>query len=417
MSSRKLKFGRYDYTSCWSFTAYAICSLIIPLVLVAMGRELDFPLESGGMGAGGVLHLVRSLAMVFSLMFCGIIGAWWGKRRSLGWSMLLMGGGIALCGAAPAYWVLLPCLLFAGVGEGVCEGMSTPFVQDLHQDEPERYVNISHSFWSVGIALAVVLSGGLLTMGVSWRVILVLAGLGAIIGGVAFLWKENPLRPYPERGRQIGESTVWRDSVVICRTPRFWVYCLAMFLGAGSEFCLTFWAASYLELSFGAGPWLAGLGTACIAAGMFTGRTLVGYFARPHNLNKILLGFSLGTIPLTLLLAWLEPASFASPILQFGTLFLLLYLSGIGVAPYWPTMQVYGVNTLSHLDSTMLYIYFSAVGVPGCGIFTWVMGALGDHWGLQRTFLVIPASLVLYAVVIILEGWVWPVKHKKDQSA
>ena len=90
------------------------------------------------------------------------------------------GSGILLCSLAPAYWFVLPFLLVAGFGEGICEGIATPFVQDLHRDEPERYGSIAHSFWSVGIGAAVVLAGGLLSLGVSWRVVLGIAGLLAI---------------------------------------------------------------------------------------------------------------------------------------------------------------------------------------------------------------------------------------------
>lgn len=60
------------------------------------------------------------------------------------------------------------------------------------------------------------------------------------------------------------------------------------------------------------------------------------------------------------------------------------------MAPFWPTAQVYGVTKMPELDSTMLYIYFSAMGIPGCGIFTWLMGYLGDHFGLKGAILVVP---------------------------
>ena len=83
-----------------------------------------------------------------------------------------------------------------------------------------------------------------------------------------------------------------------------------------------------------------------------------------------------------------------------------------GIAPFWPTLQVYGVEQLPELNSTMLYIYFSAMGVPGCGFFTWIMGVLGDRFGLRGAFLMLPASLVIYALIIFAEGWLFPRKKK-----
>ena len=89
----------------------------------------------------------------------------------------------------------------------------------------------------------------------------------------------------------------------------------------------------------------------------------------------------------------------------FTILFVLLFLSGIGVAPYWPTTQVYGVAKLPHCDSTLLYIYYSAIGVPGCGFFSYLMGVVGDKYGLTGAILVVPACLVLFLLIIYCECW------------
>lgn len=408
----KLRFGRYDYAGYFAFIVYAMCSLAIPLVLVAMGKALNFPLEDGGMAAGGLLHLFRSMALFIALLFCGMIGGRIGKRRTMGAAMLLMGTGIFFCSLSPVYLLLIPFLLIAGFGEGLCEGMATPFVQDLHRDAPERYVNIAHSMWSVGIFFCVIITGTLLTVGVSWRSILFICGILGLLSGLFFFWKENPAKKYPESAHKDNLADIWRYSVAIAKSGRFWIFCLGMFMGAGAEYCLTFWTAAYLQLTFHASALVAVFGTAAIAAGMFLGRAGFGFFARKEYLKHILLFCSLGTIPLILLLAYLKPEMFPSLNIMFSLLIFILFLCGIGIAPFWPTLQVYGVEQLPELNSTMLYIYFSAMGVPGCGFFTWIMGVLGDRFGLRGAFLMLPASLAIYALIIFAEGWLFPRKKK-----
>ncbi len=405
MNRRALHFGRYDYAAFSASVTYALCSLSIPLMIVAMGEDLNFPLDRGGMAAGGVLHLVRSVTMVVALLLCGTIAGRIGKRLSMGDSLLLMGGGIFLCSLAPAYWMLIPCLLIAGFGEGICEGIATPFVQDLHPDAPERYVNIAHSFWSVGIGAVVILVGGLRAWEVNWRMILAAIGVLTLLTSLLFLWRERPERKYPETRGGVSTREIWRYSLEIARVPQFWICALAMFFGAGAEFGLTFWAAAYVQLHFHTSAWVAGLGTGAIALGMFLGRTGFGYFARPEYLRYILLGAGGGTIPVTLLLAFLEP-TWLPGVWPLVLLFILLVLAGIGVAPFWPTTQVYGVSHMPQLDSTMLYIYFSALGIPGCGFFTWLMGVLGDHFGLKGTILVVPGCLLCFVAIIYWECWV-----------
>ena len=404
--SRKLKLGRYDYAGFSAFVTYSVCSLSIPLMIVPIGKSLNFPMDDGGMGAGGILHMARSIAMVITLLLCGWIAGILGKRLTTGVSIILIGIGICCCAFAPSYWVLLPALLIAGLGEGICEGIASPFVQDLHPESPERYVNIAHSFWSVGIVVTVLLAGGLLTLGVNWRIIFGVIGVLSLLSSLWFFWKENPAAPYPESKEKINLKKLSCDTMAIIKVPRFWRCCLAMFFGAGAEFGLTFWSAAYIQLTFQTGAWVASLGTGIIAMGMLASRMIIGYFAKPHYLRYILLLASLGTIPITLILAWLKPGMMPQSAL-FTLLFVFLFIAGAGIAPYWPSTQVYGVNSMPKLDSTLLYVFFSAMGIPGCGFFAWLMGAVGDKWGLTGAILVVPCTLIVFALIIFFEAWVF----------
>ena len=412
MARKDLKFGRYDYAGFSAFTMYSVCSLAIPLLIVAMGKSLNFPMDGGGMAMGGILHVVRSTFMIATLLLSGIICARLGKRITIGTSVIFIGAGMLLSSFSSAYWMLIPCLIIAGLGEGVCEGILTPFVQDLHPDAPERYVNIGHSFWSVGIVLAVVLAGGLLTCGVSWRTILFIIGILTVISSLTFLWKETPGKEYPEVKENIDLARIWQQTKDIAAKKRFWMCCAAMFFGAGAEFGLTFWAAAYIELNFKTSAFVASLGTGVIAVGMFLGRAAFGYFAKPERLRYFLLLAGAGTIPVTLLLALLSPGMMPAWIM-FPLLFVLLFLAGVGIAPYWPTTQVYGVTNLPECDSTLLYVYYSLMGIPGCGVFSYLMGAVGDRFGLKGTILVVPACLVIFCSIIFYECWI---RSRKEQN-
>ena len=399
----KLKFGRYDFACQSAFIGYAMCSLSIPVSLVYIGKSLNFPLDDGGMAAGGVLHLTRSIAIVAALTVCGLIAGRIGKRRSMGLCVLLMGSGILLCALAPNYWFLLPFLLVAGFGEGICEGIATPFVQDLHSDAPERYVNMAHSYWSIGIGICVLGAGSLLTLGVSWRWVLAGSGILTLLAAPLFLWRENPQRKYPEHPSAANLPEILDRSKEIFRTGRFWLHCLAMFMGAGAEYCLTFWSAAYLQLTFQASAAVAGLGTAAIALGMFIGRNFFGLIAKENNLMKILIGAALGTIPPILFLSLITPAFIPSRPLLFTLLLGVLVLCGFGIAPFWPTLQVYSVKKLPELDSTLMYIYLSATGIPGCGFFTWIIGVLGDRFGLQGALFLLPFTLACYILILLFD--------------
>jgi fucose permease len=369
---RRLDIGRYDVASFLTYAIYAAGSVVIPVSLVALARELGFSLEA-----------------------CGFAAARWGIRGTLGWSVLLVGAGMAMCAAAPSYGMLLLALSVAGLGEGVIEGLATPLVQGLHPEQPGRYVNFSHAFWSVGVLATVLAAGWMLSAGVSWRIIT--GGVAALSLAPALLF----LLPskYEHKGGTSTRTpfgTVLGNASGIIRYPRFWRYFAAMFVAGGGEFCLTFWGASYIQLHFGAGAWAGGVGTACFAAGMIAGRIGWGVLLHQHHLRALIIASGASGVVVTLLL----------PVVgNLNGFFAVLFLSGIATAPFWPSIQSYSADRLPNTDTTMLMILLACAGVPGCGFFTWLMGLIGNHsGGLQAAFYLVPACYLALTLLIATDG-------------
>ena len=121
-------------------------------------------------------------------------------------------------------------------------------------------------------------------------------------------------------------------------------------------------------------------------------------------------------MPVTLLLALLRRGAMPDPWF-FAVLFVLLVVAGIGIAPYWPTTQVYGVTQMPHLDPTLLYIAFSALGIPGCGIFAYLMGAAGDRFGLAGAIAVVPCCLVFFTAATLVNGWMLENRAKSGRRS
>ncbi len=386
-----MTFGRYDVAAMLTFMVYAFGSMAVPMTLVPLSRDLNFPLDGGGMGLGGLLQIARAAPMVGAMLFCGFMAGRWGKRVTLGVSILLMASGMILAGLAPLYGVLFTALLIAGLGEGVIEGLATPYVQDLHPHDSGRYQNLTHSFWSVGVLVLVLTAGVLLTVGVSWRYILVGSGVCGLVPATLFL-----VRGGNRSGATAGSArSNWREVLghghQVVKSRRFWLFFAAMFFAGGGEFCLTFWCASFIQIEFAGTAWAAGAGTACFAAGMFVGRFFSGLYVHQHNLKKLILIAAALSVVLVLPFPWLQ---------SLWPLFILLFLSGIVAGPFWPSIQTNGTTRIRG-DHTMMMILFSCAGVPGCGVFTLLIGVFGDLVGLRMSFLLVPFCFLM---VFILMG-------------
>lgn len=407
MTTKKLAFGRYDYAAFLTFSAYSGCSVIIPLALVKMKGDLGFSLSQGG-----ALQVIRSVSMVVAMVYCGVAAGKYGKRKTMGVSSLFMALGILACAVSQSYLMLLPMLLITGLGEGIIEGIATPFVQQLHVDESGRYVNIAHSFWSVGMFATVLGAGALLNAGVHWRLVMGLVGILSLMPMVFYFWPESPGREYPETQEVIDGAKVARQAWAILSTPRFWVYLAIIFLNGGCEFCLSFWSASFIQLNFAGSAWAGGIGTALVALGMFIGRTCSGIFVPQDKLKHLMLGSSILCFPATIPMAFLRPEAFDNPNTALYILYVLLFVGGLGVACFWPTSQVYATERLPHLDPTMIFVIMSCSGIPGCGIFSWLMGVLGDTVGLDKSFFLVPITAGLIGVIIAIEGFLLKEKPK-----
>jgi len=392
-----MKFGRYDMAAFCVFFAYAAGTVVLPVALVTLAQDLGFALTEGGMTAGGALHLGRTGAMVVSILVCGFIAGHRGKRLTFGAATMLLAAGLLFCSLAPSYAVLLCALLAAGLAEGVIEGLATPFVQDLHPAEPGRYINFTHAFWSVGVLVTVLVSGALLSLGISWRLITGGVAVTALIPAALLLLPARAGHRYPEHPEPLHWTRVAGQVSAILRRPRFWLFFGAMFVAGGGEFCLTYWSASYIQLNISPSAFAGGAGVACFSGGMVLGRTSWGFLIRQHRLRALILFSALAGTAITLVLPMVHhPALF----------FLLLFLAGYATAPFWPSVQSYCADRLPEADTTMLFILLSCAGVPGCGFFTWLMGYLGNQsGGLRQAFYLVPACFLTLALLIGLD-WV-----------
>ncbi len=387
-----MKFRRFDYAAFLLFMTYAVCSLIIPVVLVEVAKDLHFDLDKGGMSAGGVLQMGRSATMVAAMLVCSMCATRFGLRRSLAVAAIFMALGITLAACSQWYWMLLTVLIIAGIGEGLVEGLATPFVGELHKnDEPGRYINFTHGFWSIGIFICIPLLGWLSNCNISWRWLCLITAAATLVPAlILFVKGKKPVECLEGTGRFDASGAVghaWK----ILKNKYFWMFFAAMFVAGGGEFGVTFWSASLLRLEYNASPLLGGVATAVFSAGMMIGRTGSGLWVSQRNLPRLIMIAAVAGAILSIFFYSIN-----------GTIavMVLLFFTGLASAPFWPSVQSYSVDRLPELDSTTVYILLSCAGVPGCGVFSMIMGKVGDMYGLRAAFMVVPVCYLILALII-----------------
>lgn len=407
-----LKFGHFDRAAWLIFSTYAAVSLSVPVVLVQMADDLHFPLANGGMTIGGSFQLARSFSMTIAMLAAGFISIRWGNRRSIGWSAMLMALGIAATVFINSWKTAIPLLMLTGLGEGVVEALCTPFVKDMHEEEPGRYVNFAHGFWSVGTFISVMTAGILLARGHSWRLVLSVISLAACAASVFMLAPSRTVYPEKNIGRHM--RSVIDSARIIVGKPRFWIYFAAMIFAGGGEYCLTFWCASFIQLNFATKALAGAAGTAAFSAGMLIGRSIISPRIPQSHLKSLIITTAVfGTFISFVIPIFSSHISSIPPSLRLATLFALLFFAGIGSAPFWPSIQSLCVDRMPEIDSTTAFILLSCAGVPGCGILTWVMGMAGDAFGLRVALATVPFCYALMAFLVWISDTTWISRNAK----
>lgn len=378
------RFYPLDYATMVGFLAYSSSVTATPICLVAISRELSLTLSQAGS-----LEAMRGILVLVTLLAGGFIAAKLGKVRALGWSSLLLGVGMVWYSVAPAYGVLLLAFSVLGLGSGVVEALINPLVQELHPDDSGRYLNIINAFWSIGVLLTMLGTGEALNRDISWRAIMATLGGVSFFSGVLFL----ALRRSEDARDRASLLSVLREKRAILRSRRFWMFSAMMFLGGSAEGAFTYWSASWMQLHHGAPPRSAGLGVALFAAGMIAARLAFGWLIPQRRLWHLILGSALAGVVI----------SPAIPLI--GTLalaYVALFLAGVSVACFWPSLQAYAVDRLS-LDPTGVFILLSCGGVAGFASVSWIMGIVGDRFSLQASFWIMPFYFVALVAFLLVE--------------
>jgi fucose permease len=379
----KLRFHPLDFASAFGFIVYSASATVTPACLVILSRELNFSLFQGGL-----IELVRGILIIFILLFSAFIAEWLGKARALGLACLVVGVGFLGYAVSPNFYVVLLFVVLLGLGGGVVEALINPLVEELHPKDSGRYLNIANGFWSVGVLLAVLVASELLTQEVSWRLIFVGVSVSSFVAGVLFLWLRRTGGP---RQRQ-SMAGVLREKTAILSSKSFWIFTGLMTCAGAIEGAFFFWSATLVQVQFDGSPRMGGYALALFALGMMLARFLWGIVIPQSQLPGLICWSAVGTLVLGITFVFVQ---------SIGGIFVLLFLHGVAVACFWPSLQSYAVSRMN-FSATPVFILLSCGGIAGFALASWVLGLVGEVVGLRESLILVP---VFAALLLLFFGW------------
>ncbi len=362
-----------------SFLIYSLSSISISICLVNIKKDLHFSFTQAGL-FGMICAIEQTIVLLISPIFAGKFG----KIRVLRISLFLLTLGLICFSQSGNFTTALLSALCMGLGVANMEALLTPIVTDLYPDDTGAKMNKMHAFWPLGSFSGLIGFGYLLSSGIHWRYLY--AGMSAAAFCIGFLYPSSAKIQLPPSD---GSFKAFKK---IFSLPAFWFFALALFFEGGAEGAFSFWAATLVQVHLKGSPFFAGIVTAIFALGMVSGRFAGSRFLHKISLQKAVI--------ISSLIAFLISLTFIL-VNSLVILALFLFFMGISLACLWPTIQSHAAAVLP-VDTTALMIFLSCFGVPGYSTASFIMGIIGDKYGLFASFIaVVPCFLVLVPVLFI----------------
>lgn len=369
----RLTWSIYSYLALWGWFLYSF-GPSVPLI-----RE-----EQGTSRAVAGLH--GTALAVGALLAAGLtvpVTRRVGRRGAL-----LLGTGIVVAGVAllvVGRWTPWTIAASAVVGTGGSLALNTTSaVLSVHHHEagPAAISEANGVGAGVGV-LAPVALGGSIAIGLTWRGSL---GLAIPLALLAFvLLARAPRQPALLGGPPPAASHAGRLPL------RFWPALGLLMCCVAVEFCTTYWTGDLLHDRAGVSPRVGAALVSVVIVGMAVGRALASRLTRLARLDTLLAG-TVAVAATGWLIMWL---STDVRIAAAG-----LLVTGLGLALQFP-LSISRLMAVSagRLDAATGWASLGA-GLAS-GIAPFVLGALADHVGPHRGFLLVPCLLALALVMLL----------------
>ena len=310
-----------------------------------------------------------------------------GRKRTVWLGLSIFSVGLTCLVIAPIVQLTIIAAFITGFGVSLTINNTTA---STSEDFPEHRQTALNQSNAIGISVGGL---GILSVGLVasifpeyWRL-----GLLLCLPTILYLYffvrdKEGEMHTPPEHGRQSGKVSAG-----------FLASVFGFFLSISCEFGIAFWSAALLSDRVGSSAALSTLSVITFVSGIAFCRWFVApYFHKVHIDDQLRLAFTLQGLAFGVF--WLSHSMPLSLLALFGV--------GMGVAIQFP---LFSVRTIAFSENRpdLAIGYNSLAAGSAIALSPFMLGVLGDSFGISRAYLMIPILIVIAITLITL----FPSKH------
>jgi len=348
-----------------TITAFAVSANVIPPLMTTISGEI----KVGYNTFGGVIML-----QFVSFFAAGVGGGWLCQRFGVK-SRTLVAAGLVLVSLTLAAGALLKNLSWftlwvipLGVGGGFVETFGCVMISNFEKPHSSKLMNLSQVFYCFGAIGAPPTVSMLLYLNLSWQMIFVFFGMFILMILCSFLvlTKKDP----SEEGHAVQADKP--AAVGLLRDALFYLLGVTLFLYVTVESVLACWVAVYFEKGLSCSIHASALRISVFWAGLILGRAAMAVFSRRLTLWPAMFAGSL-----VMCLGAACAALTATP----AVVTILVFLTGLGAGPLWPTTVAICHAARNRAQFTSSVIAIGAIGVVvGSGLGAFIFRHMGFRW-------------------------------------
>jgi predicted MFS family arabinose efflux permease len=307
-----------------------------------------------------------------------------GRRQAMLFACAVVSAGVLLLISLRGPGFTVPSAFLIGLGGALGLNAVNPVLADHHGELGAGAIGEANA---VAVAFGVIgplVVGAAVAVGLTWR------GATAVTVPIAAVTALLVWRAPPEPA--LAKPVAPQDASRGVPSRPFWLAWAVMIACVATEFCVTFWSADQLRTHVGLS---AGVASACVSAlllGMTIGRfSSVPLIARWAVEQLLFAAFALAVAGWALMWTATVPV----------TAVLGLWLLGLGLSLQFPLSLVRVMNASGGRPDTANALISVGTGLAS-GLAPFALGALSDHIGARRGFLLVPALALTGAALLAL---------------
>ena len=303
-------------------------------------------------------------------------------------AVLALGGGAILIGAAIAPLVSLVGAVVMGAGAALVVGLVPALGTDVEGTGAAGLLSRANALSSGAGLLAPLLIAGAVSLGVGWATGYLVVALAGAVVVLALLYRAR----LPDAAPPPAIDDAGPPAPITPAPPRDaepWRLWLSLVLAVSVEFCVVFWAPSYLHSNLGLRTATASALAGGFLLGMATGRASVTPVTRRLGTGNRTIFVVIAVALVGFALFWLADVAWLATI---G-----LLVIGLGVALMYP-LTVARFVAAARTSSTRASARAALASGIAIGVAPFVLATISDAAGLHAAYLLVP---VLCAALVI----------------